>query len=321
MISGKKESCKKLLADYKGKKLNHYGEKLEFGGVGNKDVYNITAPFEDRGELIIAGRVEERDSEESEVVFFIEREGKWFPKAGAPVFSLQDPFISRIKGELIFGGVEIFPHDELEGYLSWRTIFYRGQDLGSLQEFSRGPDGMKDIRLVELSDGKIGVFTRPQGKVGGRGSIGYIKIDSLEDLKISTIEEARLLNQFLPDEWGGANEAHLLDKGLLGVLGHIAYYGKNKSRHYYPMVFAFDPETEKAGSIEIIACRDDFPEGQAKTQKLIDVLFSGGLCRRNDGAATLYVGVSDAEAHRITIPDPFLKYEMIEKNNKNSITS
>src|SRR5690606_41921346 len=82
------------------------GERLRFGGVGNRDVYNITAPFTDRGEPVIAGRVERRDSEDSEVMFFREQGGVWHPRRGDPVFPLQDPFFSRIHGELVGGGVE-----------------------------------------------------------------------------------------------------------------------------------------------------------------------------------------------------------------------
>jgi hypothetical protein len=310
---GVKASCQQLLAAYKGKKVNYFGERLQFEGVDQRDVYNITAPFVDGGELVIAGRVEDRESEDSQVIFFRERDGKWFPKEDAPTFRLQDPFVTWIGGELIFGGVEIFPHPENEGCLQWRTLFYRGSDLNNLRCFAVGPDGMKDLRLVELTDGKIGVFTRPQGEVGGRGTIGFFKIPSLAALTIENIERARLLeNQFLPEEWGGANEVHLLKNGLLGVLGHIACFSADNYRHYYSMVFPFDPEQESAGPMEIIACREDFPKGPAKNQKLVDVLFSGGLCRNNDGTVTLYVGVSDAEAHRITIPDPFLKYERME---------
>lgn len=314
MNSGSKASCQQLLAVYKEKNLKSFGEKLRFAGVGRRDVYNITAPFVDGGELVIAGRVEDRESEDSDVMFFVERDGQWVPKEGAPVFHLQDPFVTRIGGELIFGGVQIFPHPEKAGQLKWRTLFYRGSDLNSLRYFAAGPEGMKDLRLVELPDGKIAVFTRPQGEVGGRGTIGFMKINSLAELTVENIEKARLLkDQFLPEEWGGANEVHVLKNGLLGVLGHIACFSHGEYRHYYSMVFPFDPEEERAGPIEIIACRDDFPAGPAKNEKLVDVLFSGGLYRNEDGTATLYVGVSDAEAHRLTIPDPFLKYERMEK--------
>jgi hypothetical protein len=37
----------------------------------------------------------------------------------------------------------------------------------------------------------------------------------------------------------------------------------------------------------------------------VDILFSGGLVRRGDGTATLYLGAGDAETHAARIPDPF----------------
>lgn len=308
--SGKRESCQSLLNEYRDKDLPVHWEKINFSGVESRDVYNITAPFKGGEELVIAGRVEERDSEESKVVFFIEKDNTWFPDEDAPVFSLQDPFVTWIKGKLVFGGVEIYPHPEKDGELGWRTIFYCGDNIYNLQRFAQGPDGMKDIRLVELADGKIGVFTRPQGKIGGRGTIGFTKLESLQDLTKRTIIEARLLNnQFIPEEWGGVNEVHLLENGLLGVLGHIACFDIEGNRHYYPMVFPFNPEIEEAGNIEIIACRNELPNGPAKRPDLVDVLFSGGIQRIGDGKAVLYMGVSDVEAYRVIIPDPFLKYE------------
>lgn len=133
---------------------------------------------------------------------------------------------------------------------------------------------------------------------------------SLDDLNAAAIDGASLLTeQFFPEEWGGVNEAHRLSNGLIGVLGHIACYDEAQNKHYYPIAFAFDPDTRTASAMEILAVRDDFPPGAAKLPSLVDVLFSGGLVRRPDGTAVLYVGVSDAEAHRMVIPDPFLKYE------------
>lgn len=306
-----KQSCASLLAEFHAKGLTQKGERLTFAGVGERDVYNITAPFIDRGEAVIAGRVERRDSEHSEVVFFHESGGVWKPRQGDPVLALQDPFYSRIHGQLVVGGVEIFPHPARPGQLGWRTRFYRGSEVRDLKPFAVGPDGMKDIRLVELANGRVGVFTRPQGEIGGRGTIGYTQIDSLDELNADVINGAELLEQFYPEEWGGANEAHLLANGLVGVLGHIARFDEAMNKHYYPMVFAFDPETKTPSAMEIIAVRDDFPPGPAKLPSLVDVLFSGGIIRKGDGVAELYVGVSDAEAHRIVIPDPFDKYEAL----------
>ncbi|WP_077616105.1 MTP-1 family protein [Caenibacillus caldisaponilyticus] len=285
-------------------------EKLIFSGVGEHDVYNITAPFEADGERVIAGRVEPRDSHYSKVYFFVEKDGRWVPKEQAPVFELQDPFITRIGGELLLGGVQIYPHPEKEGELGWRTLFYRGHNLDGLQMFTQGPDGMKDIRLIELRDGTIGVFTRPQGAKGGRGKIGFTRIARLEDLTIEVIESAPLIpNQFIDEEWGGVNELHLLANNLVGVLGHIACFDEQGKRHYYPMTFVMNMDTGDCSDITLLATRSHFLPGPAKRPDLEDVVFSGGLIRKGDGTAEFYAGISDAEAQKITVPDPFLPYE------------
>lgn len=309
LSKGNVKTCEQLLANFSATPAN--AKKIVFSGIGEKDVYNITAPFEDEGELVIAGRVESRDSEHSSVYFFIQRSGEWIPREAAPVLELQDPFFTRIAGELVLGGVQIFPHPTLENALGWRTVFYKGPSISTLTEFAKGPDGMKDLRLVELKDGSIGVLTRPQGEKGGRGKIGFTRIPSLEELTLDVINEAPLLeNQFVDEEWGGANEPHLLANGLLGVLGHIASFDGEGNRHYYPVAFAFDPETGEFSDMELIATRGHFLPGPSKRPDLADVVFSGGLVRNTDGTAEFYAGISDAEAQNITISDPFLKFEV-----------
>ncbi|MFP5113888.1 MTP-1 family protein [Bacillaceae bacterium C204] len=308
---GNAQTCEQLLEEYTTKTQPTSPEKIVFSGIGENDVYNISAPFEDEGELVIAGRVESRNSEHSNVYFFVKRKGEWVPRENAPVLELQDPFFTRIAGELVLGGVQIFPHPTKQGQLGWRTVFYKGQSVASLQEFAKGPDGMKDLRLVELKDGSIGVLTRPQGEKGGRGKIGWTRISSISELTINVISEAPLLEgQFIEEEWGGANEPHLLANGLVGVLGHVASFDDEGNRHYYPMVFALDPETGTFSDMELIATRSQFLPGPSKRPDLVDVVFSGGLVRKPDGTADIYAGISDAEAQKITIVDPFVQYEL-----------
>ncbi|WP_054025985.1 MTP-1 family protein [Bacillus sp. FJAT-28004] len=313
-VSTDVKTCAELLGAYQASgKVAREAQKIHFVGtsVEGKDVYNISAPFMDEGVPVIAGRVESRDSEHSEIMFFIEQGGEWIPREGAPVLRLQDPFFTRIAGQLVLGGVEIFPHPENSNMLKWRTVFYRGEGIASLKPFFKGPDGMKDIRLVELRDGSIGVFTRPQGDKGGRGKIGYTNVASLDALSVELIDAAPLLGgQFIDAEWGGANEAHLLVNGLVGVLGHIACYDDSGDRHYYPMAFVFNPEDGKFSDIELIAVRADFLPGPSKRPDLQDVVFSGGLVRHAaEGVAVLYAGISDADAQKLTIADPFRKFE------------
>jgi hypothetical protein len=316
------KDCGILLEEYIQKDISTMNPtRLNFQGIGNNDVYNITAPFEEGGLNLIGGRVESRDSEQSQVIFFTELNGQWVPHAAAPVLTLQDPFYTRIGGELILGGVEIFPHPIIENSLSYRTVFYKGRCITELKRFFTGPGGMKDLRLVELEDGSIGIFTRPQGIIGGRGKIGFTCIASLDNLSIEVIENTPILSeQFTDTEWGGVNEAHLLSNGLIGILGHIACFDEQGDRHYYPMVFSLNPITGEYSEIELIACRSCFLPGPAKRTDLVDVVFSGGLIRNNDQTADLYTGISDAEAHRITILDPFIKFEKLGASLNESLS-
>jgi hypothetical protein len=89
-------------------------------------------------------------------MFFTEQSGRWIPLKGGPVFKMQDPFFTFIDHELIFGGVETFPRPL--GGNDYKTIFFRGRTLDAIKPltpFAEGPLGMKDIRLVDLRDGRI----------------------------------------------------------------------------------------------------------------------------------------------------------------------
>jgi hypothetical protein len=279
--------------------------KLSFAGVDGQDVYNITAPFSSANLTVIAGRVEPRDQDLSTVFFFQEEDGVWRPIPGAPMFQLQDPFVTFVNNDLVFGGVRIY---QTQHGLGWKTIFYRGPDIFSLTQCFVGPNGMKDIRLCDMKNGSISVFTRPQGVKGGRGTIGYTQCRGLDALSCELIEAAPLIeHMFHSSDWGGANEAHLLPNGEIGVLGHAACYENDdepNERHYYSTAFTFNPASLGFRDFKIIASRDQFLHGPAKRPDLMDVIFSAGLVRR-DGVTKLYAGVSDAEAHWIDIPDPF----------------
>lgn len=301
------------LNDYRSAKGHPSGERLVLPvASGRFDVYNPTAPFKatmnGRAVEVMAGRVEARDSESAETMFFEKSGGKWKPLVGAPVFQTQDPFVTKVGNELIVGGVETFPRPG--GGLGYRTAFRRGSDLASLKPFTTGPEGMKDIRLLSLPDGKLLVMTRPQGAIGGRGKIGMTVIDGLEALNPESIAKATVYEDlFVTEEWGGANELHLLNNGLVGVLGHVAKFDGDGNRHYYPMAFAINPKTGHRSPMKILLERSNLPAGEFKRPDLKDVLFSGGLIRGPGGKAELYVGAGDAEVYRASIEDPFKDYE------------
>lgn len=280
-IKESSKSARELFEAFEKREQLPAGELLAFEGVGGKDVYNITAPFVVDGKTYIAGRVESRGTElDSQTRFFEERNGVWVPAPGTPTFDLQDPFVTKVGRELIFGGVKISGLEKYPRELDVRTEFFRGENLQTLTRFVEGPLKMKDIRLIALPNGEIAVFTRPQGAIGGRGTIGFMKLPNLEALATTNLLEAKLIKgQFRDDEWGGINELHLLGDNRIGVLGHIAY-NDAKRKHYYAMAFTFDPETEIVSPLTIIAARKNFPASAAKhSLELEDVMFPGGLIR------------------------------------------
>lgn len=313
MVQNTCKTCDELLLEFKGKNQRDDSSQIKFdlGEQDTRDVYNITAAFSWNGETIIGGRVEARDSEDSEVIFFRqEADGRFRPRTGYQTFKLQDPFYTIIGEGIVVGGVEIYDDPLKPGTLAYRTIFLKGKSLEQLERFAKGPERMKDIRLLQLAEDKILVFTRPQGDKGGRGTIGYTIIDKLEDLNVENVEKAILLDQqFAKEEWGGANELHLLKNGLIGVLSHIAKFDEEGNRHYYSTTFAFNVETGAYTPMKLIAIRNNFAKGASKRPDLEDVIFSGGIVREENGKAKLYCGASDAEGHTITIDDPFVEYE------------
>jgi len=305
----KAKSCSELLLEFKrkevGKEAKPQGVKLKFLGIGSKDVYNITPPFLIDGKIVIAGRVENREDEFNSEIYFFEQHGKdtWIKINDAPIFKLEDPFVATVGGESIVGGVEVSqpPLGDKDDSVTYRTIFYKGKSLNTLEKFTVGPAKMKDIRIIELENGHIGVFTRPQNGIYGRGKIGYIELNELGDLNPENILRAKIIeNQFTPTEWGGANQLHL-EKDKIGVIGHVACFDEEKNKHYYGMSFVFDPKTHTSSPLKIIATRDDFPIGKSKKPDRKDVIFLGGT----DKEFNLYAGLGDAKSGRKPIDYPF----------------
>ena len=283
-------------------------QKLVFSGFPGHDVYNVTAPFEWKERSVIAGRVERRSEELSEIVLFSETDGEWRPIEGAPTFpGLQDPCVTMMDGKVILGGVR-FPVTIGEDRKAWQMEFYREGLNGGFDKVLTGPPKMKDIRFLQLPDGRILVLTRPQGERGGRGRIGFCVVDSLIQARWETIESAPLFDHCPEEQWVGANEAHLLTKNKIGILGHLAEFREDGSRRSRSMVFCINLETGQSSETEIIAERSDFPPGESKRPDLQDVIFSGGLLRLGHGRARLFAGLSDAEAGSLDLPDPFLKF-------------
>ncbi len=294
---------------------------LSFHGVEGYDVYNCSVPFIWKGKRYIFGRVERRTEwMRSWVRLFYETgTDDWTLVPDSMIYQLEDPYISVIKDQLVLGGTHVrVRENKLDTYYGY---FYRGSEVDDLYYFTTGPDYMKDIRLVELADGQIGVFSRPRNeeilkKHGSESMIGFSVIRSLDDLTAEVIENAPLIDSLFEDgEWGGCNQAYLLDSGKIGVIGHRSYLYKDSDGEdqssYMNMSFVLDPDTMRVGDYKIIGTRDCYPKGPAKKPNLSDCAFTSGIVMRDDGKADLYSGLGDCMEGRIVIQYPFEGYGQI----------
>ncbi len=289
---------------------------LTFVGVEDYDVYNCSLPFTGKdGKRYIYGRVERPDEWANSTVRLFEEIGpdRFAPVANSMVYQLEDPFVQKIGDELILGGTHVRKSkgaiDTYYGY------FYRGSER-SMTYFTTGPDHMKDIRLVELADGRIGVFSRPRHGIfqgGAQAQIGFTVIDRIEDLDAQVIAGAPYLADLIgTGEWGGVNQAYLLESGKIGVIGHMSYDDRtSEGAHlqvYVNTAFVVDPIAQTATSPEIIGTKSCYPSCTPKLPRLADCVFTTGILPREDGKVDLYSGVGDAYEGRITIDNPFTKY-------------
>ncbi|WP_246354234.1 MTP-1 family protein [Paenibacillus phytohabitans] len=307
--------------EFEASKTIYESATLSFKNVEGFDVYNISIPFERDGKRYLFGRVERREEWARSWVRLFEETGhdEWTVVDNSMIYTLEDPFISEIGDELVLGGTHV--QYQSGKYSTFFGYFYRGTDLHDLYYFTTGPNKMKDIRLVALADGRIGVFSRPRGsemrgQYGSESMIGFTVIDKLEELTADVIENAPYIHGiFGAGEWGGVNQAYLLDSGKIGIIGHICYQDKDVDgkllKVYLNMAFIFDPITRESHDLHLIGSRSCYPPGPAKTPYLTDCVFSSGIVMRGDGKADLYSGVGDCQAGRITIDYPFAPYGSI----------
>ncbi len=312
------------------------GELLKFDlGEGNENltVYNPT-PMEIDGITYLWARVEDRSKETgSKAMLFKEgTDGIWRVVEGSPVFdNLQDPsYCGLIDGVHVFTGVQVY-EDPASTNLGYRSVFFSfGETLSKLvapgdkiiEQIAAGPEKMKGIRLIQIAQGRIGVFTRPQGAFGDRGKMGYFEIKNIGELKGALNDYDRIKDPstfiygLFPDlEWGGPNQLFLLPKGRIGVIGHIAGFadeiyinaeGKEEhKKNYYPISFIFDPVSRKINDVQMLATTEQFDYVEPKEEKFGKILYSGGIESLGDGTAWLYLGIGDVAAGRKRIKHPF----------------
>lgn len=320
----------------KRRKLLAPGWLLDFGTPPEVDVYNSSAPIRvDDGKPVVIVREEEGDQFSSQNRFFRYDSGAKFRRE--PNFSnlselslgwiCQDPATAYVQGNWVITQVEVDPKrlNANAGDTCYRSAIYAGKELDSLSLISRSPDMMKGVRLVELKDGRVGVFTRPQQPLdparGGLGKIGFTAVGALEQINIGVLAGAPLIPDLYyeqDEEWRGVNDVSLLPNGELAVLAHQARFEKNHakwSKGYYPLFFTFNPESYRVDHQQILATLDDFHfNGQvkAKSPELDNVLYPSTLLFPNGDIRSSYAelmgGAKDSRMAAGYIPNPLAEW-------------
>lgn len=296
---------------------------LCFRGVEGYDVYNTSVPFGYQGKTYLFGRVERRGEWARSVVRLFEWKGEdlWESVPDTMIYQLEDPFVMEWKGELVMGGTRVdYSKGELSGFCG---VFYKGKNPFELYYYTTGPKNMKDIRMVELADGRLGVFSRPRGEhirqtYGSEAVIGFTILDDISQLDDRVLEEAAVIEGvFDKDEWGGCNQCLLLADGRIGVIGHRCCFEIQNDvlqQVYLNISFIFDPSTCQISNQRVIAERKSYPYREAKRQDLQDCAFTSGIVRRKDGRFDLYSGIGDTAEGRVVIENPF-GVEPVETRN------
>jgi hypothetical protein len=298
------------------------GSILHIAGVGRKDTYNV-AVYQHGTTEIIAFRAEQRRSfawrprsYHPMIQFASKRSDGWHVDPDLPSFDMmEDPFFIPIKDgktKLIFGGVRV----RRDGHkVIPQTELYRGASLETLEP---SPflvvDNMKEVRLLQLPDGRFLLCRRPWGDEYGRGRITLHVIDRLEDIGRKDLKTLALLDACQnPGDWVGANSAYLLKhKGeqWVGLLGHVAFDDDN-GRHYAACTYKIRLKDLLDNTIHnicphIITSRSCFAAAPAKRKTLQDVVFPGHLEHLKNNTYRLWAGLSDARIGTIELDDPFL---------------
>lgn len=295
---------------FEEKKKVYESVLLKFKNVGDKTVYNCSVPFTMNGKKYMFGRVESADDWALSNVFLFTETAKdeWTKEPASGSFNLEDPFVVKIHGEMCLGGTHVTKSaTKVSMYL---CEFFRGNPM-DLKYITSGPERMKDIRLIELKDGQIGVFAHFRSH--NQCLTGFTKIKRIEYLCPEVINNAPYINhRAFGDTWGGPNQCYLLSSGLIGCIGHHGYLQNRPNacqlRVYCNTSFVFDPETLNVFDFKVIGTRTCYPPSKPKVPMLDDCVFVSGIVMRDDGKVDLYSGVGDNCQGRCVIDYPFEGY-------------
>jgi hypothetical protein len=290
------------------------GKLLTLTGIKSKEIgYNPAVIQTPTGETIIAARIEDVNSYwlnptlyDPHITFFNRRGDCLEPIVDAPIFyQYEDPFVTWITEnnmrQILFGAVKL---DFSSSIPTIATYFFLAPNIFELNESKPVAiiKGMKDIRVCQIEDGQLAVFTRPTEGIAFPGRIGFTRINKIEQLEVAALNAPLLRFDISQEIKMGANEACLIND-TIHVMCHQATTDSVNNYHYAVYEFNIHPTNPFGGCVRLreVATRNDFPKinGLSKGNIYQDVIFPGGT--GGSSHSDLYVGVEDSAIGVISI--------------------
>lgn len=186
---------------------------------------------------------------------------------------------------------------------SLRTVFYMGTSLDNLMEIGRGPEWMKDIRVVQdPATRELHFIGRPdnvdlENPAVAHRALTIASSGDIRNLNDAVIQE-NLRSNFIDrslyaaHEWGGANDGFMYDSRHLVLLSHRAENrGENGERklHYRAELNIYDIESKQITSIPLVMPEQVYASVEAgsvtakedSNTDLKNVVFPGGVVERH----------------------------------------
>lgn len=288
------------------------------------------------GQPIIAVRIENVQSSwldphtyHPRIMFFKRRGDYLLHLPNTPIFyQYEDPWATWIASgdnppQLLFGAVKF---DTKKHLVSTHLFIAK-----SIHELNRNNPvaiikGMRDIRITQIKNGKLAVFTRPTQGKAYPGRIGFTLINTIEEIE-TAVTKAFLLKFNLDMQTKiGANEAWTQKitnssgkiQESIHVFCHLAttdptrqndclvYDFEHNPIHYSGYEFNLNPQNPFAKPLTLrkIADRRNFPENTSLSKNILykDVIFPGGTGGAN--FTEYYAGVEDSRVGVLDLATP-----------------
>lgn len=274
------------------------GALLVFTGVEGFDVFNCSLPFLHKGQWHLYGRVERRGEHGATIRLFVETCRDRFSLVETTVTrQLEDPSIAKIGSEVVMGGTTVIVN--ARKVANYYCDFYRGS-VDEMKYFTSGPDRIRHLRVVPLSDSDVGVFVRC-----GSGGVALARVKSLHELNESSVLSAVPIEEtVVPGATGFVTQAYLLPSGMVGCIARYTAVEEEGAEDCIAS-FVLNTSTTEVSCFQVIATYSCFPACPARDLHHTGSLYPSGVVPRANGQCDLYSGISGTHQGRITIDYPF----------------